>query len=93
MQAPGCEEEVGHGFADGEFGRVDEAVAPHAADAGEDQACGGVDLPDLTVRGHGDLHADLSGGDEELVDDGVDPVPGRMAVGGQKDPVASHQFT
>jgi hypothetical protein len=61
---------------DGESGRVDEAVAPHAADAGDDQACGGVDLPDLTVRGDGDLHTDLSGGDEELVDGGVDPVAG-----------------
>ncbi|MCC9708172.1 hypothetical protein E4N62_24695 [Streptomyces sp. MNU76] len=73
---------------DGEFGRVDEVVAPHAADPGSGQTSGGVDLPDATVRGDGDLHADSSGGDEELVDDGVDPVPGRMAVGGQEDPVA-----
>jgi hypothetical protein len=50
---------------------------------GDDQACGGVDLPGLTVWGDGDLHADLSGGDEELVDGGVDPVAGRMTVGGK----------
>lgn len=76
---------------DGQLGRVDELVAPHTILAGGEEPGDGVDLPDVPVAGDRDLHADLGGGDEVLVDGGVDPVPGGVAVGGQEDSVAGRQ--
>src|ERR1700689_1343300 len=77
---------------DSQLGGVDEPVTPHASLAGEDEPGDGVNL--AYVAGcfvDGDLDARLGGRDEVLVGDGVDPVPGGVAVGGQEDPVAHRE--
>ena len=74
---------------DGQLGGVDEPVAPQAAAAGRGEPGDSVDYADGAVAGDGDLDAGLGGRDQVLVDGGVDPVAGGLAVGGQEDPVAA----
>lgn len=75
----------------GQVSRVDQAVAPQAAGSGQHEPGGGVDLPDDTLIDR-DLHTDLGGRNEVLLDGDVGPVPGGGSVGGQEDPVALGQL-